>query len=145
VVHADPRGSASAWEPMSTQRMLLLAYIVLGVLVGLTLEQLLGGVFSSVTALGFFNHSLFGFEGWSYGTLVSYALAGGLALFCWRDPRVKGPATQVVEEMARVSWPTMAETRAATLAVILATLICAAMLGVFDYGWGMITETVYKP
>ena len=47
--------------------------------------------------------------------------------------------------MTRVTWPTAAETRAATYAVIVATLVCAVMLGFFDYGWGMLTETVYKP
>lgn len=130
---------------MSTQRILLLSYLVLGTLVGITLENLLGGMFSGVTALGFLNHSLFGLEGWNYATVLGYGIALALGLYCWRAPKVKEPATQVVEEMSRVTWPTLAETRAATYAVIIATLVCAAMLGLFDYGWGMLTETVYSP
>jgi preprotein translocase subunit SecE len=129
---------------MSTQRILLLAFIVLGVLLGLTLENLLGSL-SGVGFLDFLRSSLFGLEGWTYATVLGYALAAAIGLFCWRDPRVKEPATQVVEEMTRVTWPTAAETRAATYAVIVATLVCAVMLGFFDYGWGMLTETVYTP
>ena len=129
---------------MSTQRILLLSYIVLGVLLGLVLEQgvsALGGI----GALSFLNRSLFGLEGWTWATLVGFALALGIALYTWRDPRVHAPAIQVVEELQRVTWPTIAETRAATYAVIVATLVVAVMLGLFDYGWGMLTQQVYSP
>lgn len=78
---------------------------------------------------------------WSY--VVGFAIGGGIGLFCWRDPRVKEPATQVVEELQRVTWPTFAETRAATIAVIVATLVCAALLGLFDYGWHAVTARIY--
>lgn len=135
---------AGASEPSlsATERVRLLSYLVLGVLVGLALENLLSSV-SGVSFLGFLRSSLFGLEGWTYATVLGYGLAAAIGVFAWRDPRVKEPATQVVEEMSRVTWPTLAETRAATYAVIVATLVCAAMLGLFDYGWGMLTQSVY--
>lgn len=134
-----------AWGRMSTQRILLLSYLIIGVLLALTLEALLGSAFGSITALGFFNRSLFGFEGWTWTTLVAFAIAGSAALYCWRSTRVRTLSTEVVEELQRVTWPTMAETRAATWAVIVATIVCAVMLGLFDYGWGLLTESVYNP
>ncbi len=129
---------------MTTQRILLLSYLILGVLLALVLEHLLSGSLGGIGALSFLNRTVFDTERlWS--KVGGFVLAGGIAAYCWRDPRVKAPATQVVEEMQRVTWPTLAETRAATYAVIIATLVCAAMLGLFDYGWGALTERIYTP
>lgn len=129
---------------MSTQRILLLSYLIIGVLLGLVLEQgfsALGGI----GGLAFLNRSLFGLEGWTIATLLGFAVALGAVLYAWRNPRVSTLATEVVEELRRVTWPTMAETRTATYAVIIATLVCAVMLGLFDYGWGSLTQQVYSP
>jgi len=128
---------------VSPQRILLLSYIVIGVLLALTLENLLGGLFSSVALLGFLNHTLFGSESWSYATVLGWGLALATALWCWRDPRVKTPATEVVDELTRVSWPSLPETRAATWAVIVTTLVFAVILGAFDFGWSAITSAVH--
>jgi preprotein translocase subunit SecE len=128
---------------MSPQRILLLSYIVLGLLLALTLENLLGGLFSSVAFLGFLNHTLFGSENWSYATVLGWGLGLAAALWCWRDPRVKTPATEVVDELTRVSWPSLPETRAATWAVIVTTLVFAVILGAFDFGWSALTSVVY--
>lgn len=129
---------------MSTQRLLLLSYLVLGVILALVLEQAIVAL-GGFSALAFLNRSLFGLEGWNIATIVAFAIALGVGVFCWRDPRVKGPATEVVEELQRVSWPTLAETRTATYAVIVASFVCAILLGLFDYGWGMVTQSVYAP
>lgn len=129
---------------MSTQRILLLGYLVLGLVLALVLEQAVGAL-GGIGALAFLNRSLFGLEGWNVATLIGFAVALGVGLFCWKDARVRGPAVQVVEELQRVTWPTMAETRTATYAVIVASLLCAVVLGMFDYGWGMLTQQVYSP
>lgn len=130
---------------MSTQRILLLGYIVLGVLVGLTLDQLVGGLLGRLPVFSFLNHELFGLEGWTWSTLLGFGIALGLALFCWKDSRVRKPATQVVEELQRVTWPTAAETRAATIAVLVATAIISVILGAFDYVWAFVTQRIYNP
>ena len=128
---------------MSTQRKLLLSFLVLGFLLALTLEHLLERLGASVGVLGFLGRPFLGIEGWSYAPLLGYAIAVATGLFCWRDARVREPANEVVEELGRVTWPTMEETRAATGAVIIASLVCAVILGLFDYGWGLITHSVY--
>jgi preprotein translocase subunit SecE len=131
---------------MSTQRILLLSFIVLGSLVAQALDNLLESLFRAVSFLGFLNQKFQvpGLDTWSYGTLIGYGGALALALYCWRAPKVREPAEQVVEEMTRVTWPTVAETRAATYAVIVATLISAVILGFFDYGWGLLTTMIYS-
>ena len=130
---------------MSTQRKLLLSYLVLGVLLGLTLEHLLERLGAGVSFLSLLGRPFLGLEGWTYATLLGYGGAIATALYCWRAPRVRQPAEEVVEELGRVTWPTLSETRAATWAVIVATLVCAVILGLFDYGWGRLTQAVYGP
>ena len=130
---------------MSTQRKLLLSFLILGVLLGLTLEHLLERLGAGVSFLSFLGRPFFGLEGWTASTLIGYGLALATGLYCWRAPRVRQPAEEVVEELERVTWPTLGETRAATWAVIIATLVCAVILGLFDYGWGHLTQVVYGP
>ncbi len=43
-----------------------------------------------------------------------------------------------------MTWPSWRETRAATIAVIVASFVAAAILGFFDYGWGALAAWVYK-
>jgi preprotein translocase subunit SecE len=42
-----------------------------------------------------------------------------------------------------VTWPTAKETRAATIVVIVMTLIAAVILFAFDLVWSQLTELVY--
>jgi preprotein translocase SecE subunit len=130
---------------MSTQRTLALSYLLIGVLVALTLEALLGSVVARVGALAPLNHEVAGIQNWTWTTLIAFAGAGALGWFAWRDARVHGPATEVVEELQRVTWPSAAETRTATWAVIIATFVCAVLLGAFDYFWSFATAQVYSP
>ena len=127
---------------MSTQRILLLSYIVSATLIGMALQHLFGGPVANLHALNFLSGTVAGVEMF-WGGVVGFVVAGGLALFCWFDPRVKVPATQVVEELQRVTWPSFAETRASTVAVLIASIICALLLGMFDYGWGAVTKAIY--
>jgi preprotein translocase subunit SecE len=128
---------------MTTQRILLLSYIVLGTLVALALQHLFGGPIANIHGLSFFSRTVANTDMF-WALIAGFLVAGGLAAFCWVDPRVKVPATQVVEELQRVTWPTFAETRTAVIAVVVATAVCAVLLGAFDYGWGAVTKAIYS-
>ena len=133
---------------MTTQRILLLSYIVLGLLVSMAIGHLISASLGSIGVLSpYLSHSSFGvkyFNSEDFWSLFIGVIIGGAAtIWCWVDPRVKVPAIQVVEELQRVTWPTFHETRSATFAVIVASLICAAILGLFDYGWGAVTSHIY--
>jgi preprotein translocase subunit SecE len=51
---------------------------------------------------------------------------------------------EVALELRRVTWPSLRETRAATIAVIVASLVAAVILGAFDLFWGWLSATVYN-
>ena len=46
-------------------------------------------------------------------------------------------------ELQRVTWPSLRETRAATVAVIVASAVAAVILGVFDMVWSWLSAKIY--
>ncbi len=77
--------------------------------------------------------------------LIAIAFGGGLtaALLGYRSPRVHDLTTEVVTELQRVTWPTRKETGAATLVVLVTSIICAILLGLFDTMWSKLTDVIY--
>jgi preprotein translocase subunit SecE len=82
-------------------------------------------------------------EDWTLTTVVGYALAAAAAVVAYRAPRVRAVSMEIAQELKRVTWPTMRETRAATVAVVVATFVAAAILGVFDLVWAKLSALVY--
>ena len=42
-----------------------------------------------------------------------------------------------------MTWPSLRETRAATVAVIVASVVAAVILGVFDIVWSWLSAKIY--
>ena len=64
------------------------------------------------------------------------------AAFCLMHGSTRQLASEVVEELTKVTWPTRAETGAATVVVIVTVLLCSAYLGVFDAMWLWLTDKI---
>ncbi len=73
-------------------------------------------------------------------------LVGGIICFVvmLKHPRVNEFGGDVVKETRKVSWPTVPETRAATLVVIVLVIIITAILGVFDYIFATLSNLIYS-
>ena len=65
------------------------------------------------------------------------------ALYAARKERWFNFTIEVVEEISQVTWPTRAETRAATIVVIIMTLICSTILWSMDQLWSTVTNWLY--
>jgi preprotein translocase subunit SecE len=65
------------------------------------------------------------------------------ALYALRKERWFNFTIEVVEEISQVTWPTRAETRAATIVVIIMTLICSTLLWSMDQMWSTVTNWLY--
>ena len=50
----------------------------------------------------------------------------------------------VVEELSKVTWPTRKETSSSTIVVVVASIIAAFVLFMFDTVWSAVTDLVYK-
>jgi preprotein translocase subunit SecE len=69
------------------------------------------------------------------------ALVTGISLY--RHERTFGLVNEVCAELKKVSWPTGKEVRAATIVVIVMTIISALILGFFDFVWSNVTQFIY--
>jgi preprotein translocase subunit SecE len=74
------------------------------------------------------------------------AVVGGIVatMFLYRNQSTHTFATEISEELAKVSWPTRSETSNSTLVVVVTSIICAIMLFLFDTIWSSVTDLVYK-
>ncbi len=122
------------------KRMVVIFYVVAAVFLGIFLEKVLGILFSYSRWNDF---PVFG-EDWTITTVVGYAIAAATAVVAWRTPRSRAVSMEVAQELKKVTWPTLRETRAATVAVVVATFVAAALLGVFDLVWARLSDLVYR-
>jgi len=73
-------------------------------------------------------------------TMLGYLIATIAGLACYKHPTTQGLATEVVDELSKVTWPTRDETNHATVVVIVAVIISSGFLGVFDALWLWLTD-----
>lgn len=77
-------------------------------------------------------------------TAIAAVVGLGGAIALYRNERVHTLVTDVVTELAKVTWPTRNETYASTVVVIVTSLIAAAIVGAFDFVWSFFTDLLYK-
>jgi preprotein translocase subunit SecE len=120
------------------KRIVAIAYVLAALAVGVFLEK--------VIALGMGYGRVNDFEvggGWTLSTVLGFALAAVLAVVIWRIPKTQTVSLEIALELQRVTWPSLRETRAATVAVIVASFVAAAILGVFDMVWSWLSQKIY--
>jgi preprotein translocase subunit SecE len=130
---------------MTNNRLVAISYVVLGVLAGIFLEHLLLAIFGLWGVTQPLTTPRFGSDSWSFSSLIGLAIAFGVAGYLWRTPHTKEVSLEIVAELRKVSWPTLPETRAATIAVIVASIVAALLLGVFDLAWQFLTDKIQNP
>ncbi len=121
------------------KRIVAIFFFFAAIFLGIFLEKVLGIVFSYAR---WNDVAVFG-EDWTLTTVIGYGIAAVAAVVAWRMPRSQTVALEIAAELKKVTWPSLRETRAATVAVLVATFVAAIMLGVFDYVWAKLSELVY--
>jgi preprotein translocase subunit SecE len=115
-------------------------FLAAALFLGVFLEKVLGIVFSYAR---WNDPALLG-ETWTLTTLIGFGVALVGAVIAWRNERLHTVAMEVALELKKVTWPTMRETRAATVAVVIATFAAAVLLGAFDYVWANLSRFIYE-
>jgi len=128
---------------MTNTRLVAIGYVVLALITGLFLEKVFLLVFALAGPTQPLTRPLAG--DWSWSTVIGLGLAAAAAIYLWNNRKTHETSMEIASELRKVSWPTFAETRAATVAVIVASIISAALLGLFDVFWQFLTDKIQNP
>jgi preprotein translocase subunit SecE len=120
------------------KRYVAIFYVLAALALGVFLEKVLELVFGAV---GINDFAVF--SDWTLSFVLGMAAAAAIAYVVWRIPRTQQVSLEIALELRRVTWPSMRETRAATIAVIFASFVAAVILGVFDLAWSWLSSKVY--
>ena len=119
-------------------RVVAIFYVVAAIVLGMFLEKVLELLFAGI---GVNDFSILGMANLS--SALGFGLAILVAAVVWRVPKTQHVSLEIALELRRVTWPSLRETRAATIAVIIASFVAAAILGVFDLAWSWLSSKVY--
>src|SRR5687768_1357819 len=114
---------------MDPKRLVVVAFLVLGIVLALFVGHLLEVILASVAVAN--GRPIEGLD-WKMSDLAGFAIIGGVAAYCWTNARIHGLALETATELMRVTWPSWHETRVSTAAVVVASLIAAVILFSID-------------
>src|SRR5207245_10380821 len=115
---------------MTNKQLVAIAYIVLALAAGLFLEHVLLAVFGGFGPTQPLTRPLVG--EWTWSTVIGLGSCAAAALYLCTNRKTHDVSLEIAGDLRKVSWPGFPETRAATIAVIVASIIAAVLLGLFD-------------
>ncbi len=121
------------------KRYVAIFYVLAAFALGLFLEKSFALAFSATRL----NDATVLVEGWTVSTALGFLVAAVAAVVVWRIPRTQAVSLEIALELKRVTWPSLRDTRAATVAVVVASFIASIILGIFDFIWGRLSALVY--
>jgi len=113
---------------MSNQRMVTLFWVGATIVVGLFFQNVLTDFVFHFLHL---NNPTVLFD-WSLTFVLGNALAIGVGVGTYLQPRIRELAFEVAAELGKTSWPTRNEVQTQTVAVLVTAAVCAGILGIFD-------------
>lgn len=123
---ATQQANRAGMDPL---RLVVGFYIAATVILALFFSHVLGVFWARV---GWPNSEVISGTGFDVTTVLGVALAVGLLVFAWVNQGVKAAALESASELMKVTWPTWAETRVSTIAVVIASLVAAILLFAID-------------
>lgn len=78
-------------------------------------------------------------------TLVALAMAVALGVWAYKRMDYRSYITEVVYEMAKVTWPSGEETKRATMVVAMFTFVASAFIFIADKFWQYVTDFLLLP
>ena len=119
---ASQQANRSGMDPT---RLVVISYLVFALILSVFLDHTIE---LGWARLGLRNPEVIDGLGWRVTTVIGVLLAFGGAVGAWFNPKTKTLSLDVANELMRVTWPSWEETRVSTLAVVVASVIAAAVL-----------------
>jgi preprotein translocase subunit SecE len=123
---ASQQANRSGMDP---KRLVVIFYLIAGLIFALFLEHVCGLIWGRA---GWSDPTVIEGVDWQVSTLVGFVLAAGLAVGAYLHPKTHNLSIEVASELMKVTWPSWAETKASTLAVIVASVVAAVLLFFID-------------
>ncbi|MBU8899402.1 preprotein translocase subunit SecE [Corallococcus sp. H22C18031201] len=123
---ASQQANRSGMDP---KRLVVIFYLIAGIVLALFLEHVFGLLWARI---GWNDRELFEGLGWRVSSLVGYLLALALVVGAYVNPKSHALSVDVATELMKVTWPSWSETRASTLAVVVASVVAAVLLFFID-------------
>ena len=137
---------------MTNNRLVAFSHVVFALLVGTFLEHVLFAVFRLFSATQPLTNTMFQLplgpgdpKDFSWAAIIGLGIGIGGFAWLWKKPESHTVSMEIAAELRKVTWPSLEETRAATIAVIVASLIAAVLLGLFDVFWQFLTDKIQNP
>ena len=114
---------------MDPKRLVVIFYLAAGVVLLLFLDHVLSMAWA---ALGWADPELVEGLQWKLSSVVAVVLSLAALAFCYLHPVVRRLSIEVASELMKVTWPSWAETRVSTIAVVVASGVAAIILFAID-------------
>ncbi len=119
---ASQQANRSGIDP---KRLVIIFYLVAGVILALFLEHLLSSIWAQ---FGLPDPEFIEGLQWRATTILGVILSLVAVIVCYLHPRIHRLSLEVASELMKVTWPSWAETRVSTVAVVVASLVAAIIL-----------------
>src|SRR5947207_12078520 len=128
---------------MTNTRLVAIGYVVLAIAAGLFLEHVLLVVFGAFAPTQPLTRPLVG--EWTWSTVIGLGSCAATALYLWTNRKTHDVSLEIAGELSKVSWPGFPDTRAASIAGIVASIFALVLMGLFCCLLQIHTDTIYYP
>jgi preprotein translocase subunit SecE len=132
---ASQQANRSGIDP---RRLVVIFYLIVGVVLILFLDHVLSLIWAH---FGWPDPELIEGLQWKVTSLIAGGLGLGAGLICWFHPEIHQLSMEVATELMKVTWPSWAETRVSTLAVVVTSLVASLILfGIDSLAYKVMVE-----
>ena len=134
---ASQQANRSGMDP---KRLVVIFFLIAGLIFAFFLEHVLGLVWARA---GWGDPVIIDGLDWTISTLLGFLVATGLVVGAYVHPRSHAISLEVASELMKVTWPTWEETKASTLAVIVASVVASILLfGIDTLAYKLMVEWI---
>ena len=126
VSEASQQANRSGMDP---KRLVVIFYLASGVIFALFMEHVLAIIWAQ---FGLPDPEFIEGLSWRATAILGVLIAVATGLGCYFHPRTRQLSMEVASELMKVTWPSFAETRVSTIAVVIASLAAAVILFAID-------------
>lgn len=134
---ASQQANRSGMDP---KRLVVIFFLIAGLIFAFFLEHVCGLIWAR---LGWSDPVIIDGLDWTVSTLLGFVIAAGLVVGAYVYPKTHTLSLEVASELMKVTWPSWEETKASTMAVIVASIVAAILLfGIDTLAYNLMVEWI---